>query len=131
MALASHQNTQRIDSLDGLRAVAVLIVVAYHIQELGQIQILPNLGINRIFQIGWIGVDLFFVLSGFFIGLAVMRPAVWNLRLFLKRRVRRIIPAYYLSILVLVSLVSSFFLVTPTGLSHILLHILFLHTFFI
>jgi peptidoglycan/LPS O-acetylase OafA/YrhL len=55
--------------LDGLRAIAVLLVINGHVAD----AIRHNLGGNRYTEFtlvdnGWIGVDLFFVLSGYFIG---------------------------------------------------------------
>jgi peptidoglycan/LPS O-acetylase OafA/YrhL len=69
--------------LEGLRAVAVLLVVAYHAWPKG-------------FSAGFIGVDLFFVLSGFFITGLLNREfeqkGTFSLREFYSRRLRRILP---------------------------------------
>lgn len=74
----------RLGGLDGLRAIAVLAVMAYHL--------LPNSLVG-----GYIGVDLFFVISGFLItGLLVRERAVTGrigLRAFWTRRARRLLPA--------------------------------------
>lgn len=73
-----------LPALDGLRAVAVLLVLLFH----------AGVGI---FQNGFVGVDVFFVLSGFLITrllLAEMeRTSTINLRSFYARRVRRLLPA--------------------------------------
>lgn len=93
-----------IPVLDGLRAVAVLLVLYAH---------LPLETINGFwkkmetaFQPGWLGVDLFFVLSGFLITriLLVDRAKGRPLKLFLFKRVLRIFPIYYLLIVVLLVL---------------------------
>src|SRR5580700_3805244 len=61
---------KRLASLDSLRAVAILLVVGGHMPHID----LPNgdvlLGLITHYwqEGGWIGVDLFFVLSGFLIG---------------------------------------------------------------
>ena len=58
----SHQTGYRSD-LDGLRAVAVLSVIAYHLSP----NILPG---------GYLGVDIFFVLSGYLITNVIWREAL-------------------------------------------------------
>jgi peptidoglycan/LPS O-acetylase OafA/YrhL len=76
--------------IQGLRAVAVLLVVAYHLYP------------NRISG-GYVGVDVFFVLSGYLITSHLYREAATTSRLsltrFWARRIRRLLPA---SLLVLV-----------------------------
>jgi peptidoglycan/LPS O-acetylase OafA/YrhL len=56
------QNRERQPGLDLLRALAIVVVVIYHAALFGFK--LPG----RIDRFGWIGVDLFFVLSGYLIG---------------------------------------------------------------
>jgi len=78
--------------LDTLRASAILMVMVFHEQES-----LPE-AMEAIGKIGWMGVDLFFVLSGYLIGLQVLRPYLHgktlSVRDFYRRRVYRILPAY-------------------------------------
>src|SRR3954470_11386267 len=77
--------------LDGLRAVAVYLVVAFH----------SGLGV---FSGGFIGVDVFFVLSGFLVTSLLMRDLARLGRLqwrqFYARRVRRILPAAAVTLVV-------------------------------
>ncbi|MEI8207711.1 MAG: acyltransferase [Methylococcales bacterium] len=87
----------RIKSMEGLRGVAILIVFLCHFDVL----IVKNLSVQHFFsvtsatigRVGTAGVDLFFVLSGFLIYRAALRP---NLRYFdfISRRMRRIYPAF-------------------------------------
>ena len=74
--------------LDGMRTLAVMVVVAFHAQVSG-------------FDGGFIGVDMFFVLSGYLItGLLVNEAASGSvdLRRFYARRSRRLLPASLLAI---------------------------------
>jgi peptidoglycan/LPS O-acetylase OafA/YrhL len=83
----------RIPAVDGLRGIAVLAVVQYHIQMF--------LGANSPHHIGWAGVDLFFVISGFLITgiLLDSRQDPHYYRAFYARRTVRIFPIYYVSLL--------------------------------
>jgi peptidoglycan/LPS O-acetylase OafA/YrhL len=84
---------ERQPGLDLLRAVAIIVVVIYHSALFGFK--LPG----RIDRFGWIGVDLFFVLSGYLIGGQLLAPLARgnkiNLRRFFARRGLRIMPAYF------------------------------------
>lgn len=78
-----------VPALDGLRAVAVLAVLAYHQNA----QLVPG---------GWLGVSLFFTLSGFLIARVVIDEVAGTGRLsvrdFWVRRVRRLLPASLLAL---------------------------------
>jgi peptidoglycan/LPS O-acetylase OafA/YrhL len=82
----------RLPGLDTLRAIAILAVMLFHIQWR-----LPE-ELRPVAQFGWMGVDLFFVLSGYLIGLQLMKPygrgEKPSLQEFYRRRAFRILPAY-------------------------------------
>ncbi len=91
---------KRIPQLDLLRAIAVLLVVGNHMT------VCPpetNLYLNKITEFwsrgGWIGVDLFFVLSGFLVSGLLFREYQkqdgLNIRRFLIRRGFKIYPAFW------------------------------------
>jgi peptidoglycan/LPS O-acetylase OafA/YrhL len=101
-----------IPELDGLRALAILLVLARHAT-------LAFPSPERIFPVGsswdaatplrngWMGVDLFFVLSGFLITLHLLRrrpahPTDETIGRYLTRRALRIVPAYYAVLLVVI-----------------------------
>lgn len=83
---------ERIRSLDGLRGIAVLCVVFFHY--------FPREGagpLRPLISSGWVGVDLFFVLSGYLITtiLYEQRGSTRYFRNFYGRRVLRLFPLYY------------------------------------
>jgi peptidoglycan/LPS O-acetylase OafA/YrhL len=87
----------RVVGLDGVRAVAVLLVILYHLS--------PGAVIG-----GYIGVDLFFVVSGFLITTLLLREREATGRIslsgFWRRRARRLLPA--LGVLVLVCCTAAY-----------------------
>ena len=89
-----------IRELDGVRGLAVLMVLIWHyVNCQGAAQLgLPIAYLARATGLFWSGVDLFFVLSGFLIGGIVIENAAEGgfYRAFYVRRVARILPVYVL-----------------------------------
>ena len=92
--------------IDGLRAIAVLAVVFYH-AELNFFDIKP-------FEGGFIGVDIFFVISGYLITSIILKEikttGSFSFSYFYERRARRILPALFLVILFSIPFAWSFLL---------------------
>ena len=87
--MTSNQLDYRHD-LDGLRAIAVLVVVAFHVN-------------SELLSGGYVGVDVFFVLSGFLITRRILEDHEkhsFSLTDFYLRRIRRLVPAASFMILV-------------------------------
>ena len=88
--------------IDGLRAIAVIGVVLFH----------AGLGVSG----GFVGVDVFFVISGFLITSLILRDlnrGSFSIVDFWERRARRIFPA--LIVVVIATLIVGFFLMLPFG----------------
>ncbi|HYE53315.1 MAG TPA: acyltransferase [Chitinophagaceae bacterium] len=95
---------KRIPELDGLRGIAILLVVSFHYisnQLTGRTD-----PVSRVLQkatgFGWVGVDLFFILSGFLIGniLIANKHSSNYFKTFYIRRLVRIVPNYFLLLVV-------------------------------
>jgi peptidoglycan/LPS O-acetylase OafA/YrhL len=87
----------RFPSLDGLRGVAVLLVLTHNMTLLDVPTNVVEKVIEYCLNVGWIGVQLFFVLSGFLItrGLIEIRESRNYYVSFYGRRVLRIFPLYF------------------------------------
>jgi len=95
------------DALDGLRGIAILLVVSFHALYTNPANgMLAQLG-NDVIQAGWMGVPIFFVLSGFLISYPfflkrAVNPQAWYQRGYAWRRAGKIIPPFYLSIILFI-----------------------------
>ena len=93
-------NAKYRPDIDGLRALAILPVILFH----------ADLGCPG----GFVGVDIFFVISGFLITSLILKDIydkTFSLITFWERRIRRIVPA--LTVVVLATLVAGWFLFMP------------------
>jgi peptidoglycan/LPS O-acetylase OafA/YrhL len=127
--------THRLAVLDGLRGIAILLVVWYHVWQmtwlrapLDRLEFLPETGFS--------GVDLFFFLSGFVIAYPFLKAAAagaaqpgW--RHFAYRRFIKIVPSYVLSIALMVAFGYVHFASVGDALWHIGTHLAFIHTWFV
>jgi peptidoglycan/LPS O-acetylase OafA/YrhL len=90
--------SRRIPELDGLRGLAILLVILWHYAAvpLTTSTTSPGIYAARLLRLSWSGVDLFFVLSGFLIGGILLdhRDSPRYFRVFYVRRACRILPLY-------------------------------------
>lgn len=96
------QKTAYRADIDGLRAVAVLSVLGFHY-------------FGPLFPGGYVGVDIFFVISGYLLSgiiISELEEGQFSFRRFYERRIRRIFPALF-ALLFVSTIFSAFFLVTP------------------
>jgi peptidoglycan/LPS O-acetylase OafA/YrhL len=97
----SEAKTSYRPDIDGLRALAVVSVLLFH-------------GGVSVFSGGYVGVDIFFVISGFVIALSINRDlerGQFSLSGFYERRARRILPA--LTLVLLATFAASLWLAPP------------------
>lgn len=98
-AVVDARSTTRVAALDGVRGAAIFIVLVHNAGFVlrGSTAVLPKIA-SAITVTGWIGVQLFFVLSGFLITGILMdaRGSPRFFRTFYLRRTLRIFPLYYI-----------------------------------
>lgn len=91
--------------IDGLRALAIVLVVAFHAH-------LPG------FDGGFVGVDVFFAISGYLITGILLRDAgggAISLRGFWAKRIRRLVPS--LALVVVASVIASYLILSPLAMA--------------
>lgn len=118
-----------------LRGFAAISVLVYHVIECNDWQDFPESYGLVWFKWGWMGVDIFFVISGFVITLSALglrdlfpddNKKVFAA--FMERRIRRILPLHYL--LIAIFLMFSAVVTRPDILENVAAHLLFVHNLF-
>ena len=102
LTIENGKTTGRIPELDGLRGIAILLVISFHYINNQLTSTESSIGrlLGKATSFGWVGVDLFFVLSGFLIGAILLkeRRSKNFFTTFYIRRFVRIVPNYYLAV---------------------------------
>lgn len=101
IAETGAKSAERIIALDGLRGLmTVFVVVSHYFAEL------PG-GVSAL-MFGWVGVDMFFVLSGYLVGKLILEKSRHAnfFSVFYVRRTLRIIPAYVLTVVAVSGLMA-------------------------
>lgn len=118
----AHRPPKRIPELDGLRGIAITLVLMRHYIHHPSLLLLGP-------QWGWMGVNLFFVLSGFLITAILLRLTSHPdaLKTFYARRTLRVFPIYFAALLIY--FIASASVGTPQPLKTVLLYCTFLQAF--
>ncbi len=124
-------------NLHGLRGIAALLVLLFHwgsdigfFPEIRRLLVVDSPAgswdFGRFLDMGWIGVPIFFVLSGYLLGGQLLRHPAHGKQLatFWKRRFLRIYPAYWLQLAILLALAAVLpFMPQIAGLGDVLRHV--------
>ncbi len=137
-----------LDALTGVRALAALWVFFYHAWlASGSPQVVIALGVANVnlapwFAFGWVGLDIFFILSGFLLtrqewirlegkgGVGAINgrgPFLAFCRTFLRKRILRVYPAYYGCLTLLMLLATTHLYLRLPGRLELLLHLGMMH----
>lgn len=137
-ASGSSRTDQFSAGLTGIRGLAAMMVLLHHVFALAGPRVLSiNLGdwqltYHWLITVGWMGANVFFVLSGFLLAI----PFVGNIEgvgarvaiaTYLARRIRRVVPAYWFQIVILAAVL--YFTATLPVWQALILHFAFLQNF--
>lgn len=127
-----NKNSLNINIIDGLRGLAIIMVVFFHYWQISWISFGS---INFIAQSGFIGVELFFFISAFCIfypyALHIFEGyKEQSIKEFFLKRVAKIIPSYILAMVIILSFEQGMFTSSKELLWNIFTHIIFIHNFF-
>jgi peptidoglycan/LPS O-acetylase OafA/YrhL len=131
-SLTPEAPSRRVRELDVLRGIAILLVLGHHVGVTpSRLPRLVQAALDRWAMAGWVGVDLFFVLSGFLVSGLLFQEyrAAGRVRVgrFLVRRAFKIYPAFYT--LIAITVVVDRLLRRPAGWSPIVHELLFVQNY--
>lgn len=129
-----------VDILDGLRGIAIIMVVFFHVWQLSWLDISQNVfGFRLKFDVipraGYMGVELFFFISGFCLFYPYARHMFENLPLqtvkkYAYKRAIKILPSYFLAVILITVFFEHNYTNLNEALKHILSHVFFVHNLF-
>ncbi|MBB5207814.1 acyltransferase family protein [Chiayiivirga flava] len=120
--------------LDPLRLAAALVVLGFHAIETADWSAgLAAHGAWGLLRAGWVGVDVFFVISGLVIGSSALRGVerggAWRGD-YWRRRLARIVPLYLVTCIVFLVAIDASAVTGPDGWTQALSHLFFVHNLF-
>ncbi len=123
-----------VPAIEPLRAFAAISVLILHVIYISDWMAFPKAGPLGWFWVGWLGVDIFFVISGFVVTMAACREMAsgntaprWS---FFIRRFARVAPLYFLSMAVYLAVVNSAPVAGDDAWLQVLTHLFFVHNLF-
>ena len=119
---------KRNNNIDILRTLSIIMIIIYHIYAVF------NIKVNKIFDAfislgGEVGVTSFFILSGISIYFSLNKDHTSFLK-YLKKRAVRILPQYYISIIIVLFLTGGATYLAINQIPNLLSHLLLVHTLF-
>ncbi len=122
------QKMKTIKNLDVFRGIAAILVLLFHFYTFYSTELLGLSNMFSVLSIGHVGVDLFFVLSGFLITLSL-----WNSKSFshfFLKRVKRIAPLALATTFIFWGIQTDFSEITLFNITDLFSHIFFFNGFF-
>jgi peptidoglycan/LPS O-acetylase OafA/YrhL len=128
----------RVATIDGLRGIAILAVVWYHVWQISwqgaEIPFL-HVSLQPVAETGFLGVDLFFFISGFVLMLPYAHAHLTgapqpSLRHFVSRRFLKIVPSYVLAIAAFIAIGYQTYPHLSDAVRDVGFHLLFVHNWF-
>lgn len=129
-----------VDVMDGLRGIAIIIVVLFHVWQLSWLNHTISIGnfkldLNFIPVTGFLGVELFFFISAFCLFYPYAKylfegGSFQTVKKFTYKRAIKILPSYYLSIIIITVFFTPGFFSSTDSLKQLLYHMLFIHNLF-
>ena len=125
-------------SIDVSRALAVMLVTLFHVSRGPSLPTYPvgDFDIFGFLANGWVGVGIFFIISGYCMGISTERDfkdglSIPNYIKYSLKRLMRIAPPYYISIAVWVLIIKVYQIAPkPTEIRDIVTHLTFIHNLF-